>query len=92
MNRYQVIGTLQERQSLRYTPAGVPALDMQIEHLSTDLNGHDATVNFSVVAFGLVAQTLSSTPLGSTLKLDGFLRHSAKSKKLIVQIESFEII
>ncbi|MFM2083621.1 MAG: hypothetical protein RLY95_439, partial [Pseudomonadota bacterium] len=30
--------------------------------------------------------------LGSTLKLDGFLRHSAKSKKLIVQIESFEII
>jgi hypothetical protein len=44
------------------------------------------------VAFGLVAQTLSSTPLGSTLKLDGFLRHSAKSKKLIVQIESFEII
>jgi primosomal replication protein N len=92
VNRYQVIGTLQERQSLRYTPAGVPALDMQIEHLSTDLNGHDATVNLSSVAFGLVAQTLSSTPLGSTLKLDGFLRHSAKSKKLIVQIESFEII
>ena len=77
---------------MRYTPAGVPALDMQVEHLSEDQGGHDATVNLSVVAFGLVAQTLSSTPLGSTLKLDGFLRHSAKSKKLIIQIESFEII
>ncbi len=77
---------------MRYTPAGVPALDMQVEHLSEDQGGHDATVNLSVVAFGLVAQTLSNTPLGSTLKLDGFLRHSAKSKKLIVQIESFEII
>ncbi|MFM2083264.1 MAG: hypothetical protein RLY95_82 [Pseudomonadota bacterium] len=77
---------------MRYTPAGVPALDMQVEHLSEDHGGHDATVNLSVVAFGLVAQTLGSTPLGSTLKLDGFLRHSAKSKKLIVQIESFEII
>ncbi len=91
MNRYQVTGTLQERQSLRYTPAGVPALDMQIEHPSEDQSGHDATVNLSGVAFGLVAQTLVSTPLGSKLKLDGFLRHSAKSKKLIVQIESFEI-
>jgi primosomal replication protein N len=92
VNRYQVTGILQERQSLRYTPAGVPALDLQTLHQSTDLNGRDATVNLSAVAFGLVAQTLSSTPLGSTLKLDGFLRHSAKSKKLIVQIESFEII
>jgi primosomal replication protein N len=92
VNRYQVTGTLTERQSLRYTPAGVPALDMQVEHLSEDQGGHDATFNLSVVAFGLVAQTISSTPLGSTLKLDGFLRHSAKSKKLIVQIESFEII
>jgi primosomal replication protein N len=92
VNRYQVTGTLLERQSLRYTPAGVPALDMQIEHASEDQSGHDATVNLPAVAFGLVAQTLSSTPLGSTLKLDGFLRHGAKSKKLIAQIESFEII
>jgi primosomal replication protein N len=92
VNRYQVTATLIERQSLRYTPAGVPALDLQLEHPSEDLNGHDATVNLTGVAFGLVASTLVSTPLGSTLKLDGFLRHSAKSRKLIVQIESFEII
>jgi len=92
VNRYQVTATLIERQSLRYTPAGVPALDLQVEHLSTDLNGHDATVHLSVVAFGLVAQALLSTPLGSQLKLDGFLRHSIKSKKLILQIEAFEIV
>ncbi|MDI9335085.1 MAG: hypothetical protein QM533_12000 [Cytophagales bacterium] len=92
MNRYQVTGQLIERQSLRYTPAGVPAIDLQIEHVSQDQDGHDATVNLSSVAFGAVAQTLATMPLGSQLKLDGFLRHSAKSKKLILQIETFELI
>jgi len=77
---------------MRYTPAGIPALDMLLEHLSQDLSGHDATIQISSVAFGLQAQTLATTPLGSNLKLDGFLRHSAKSKKLILQIENFENI
>ncbi len=77
---------------MRYTPAGVPALDVQVEHHSEDLGGHDANLVISAVAFGLVAQTLDSTSLASQLKLNGFLRHSTKSKKLILQIETFEII
>lgn len=77
---------------MRYTPAGVPAIDVQLEHASDSPSGHDATVQFSGVSFGLVAQSLANTALGSQLKVAGFLRHSAKSKKLIVQIESFEII
>jgi primosomal replication protein N len=92
VNRYQVTAQLIERHSLRYTPAGVPALDVLLEHVSEDLNGRDATIGLSAVAFGLVAQTLITVSLGSTLKLDGFLRHSAKSKKIIIQIETFEVI
>jgi len=92
VNRYQVTAQLIERHTLRYTPAGVPAIDVLLEHVSEDLNGRDATIGLSAVAFGLVAQTLITVPLGSTLKLDGFLRHSAKSKKIIIQIETFEVI
>jgi primosomal replication protein N len=92
VNRYTVIAVITEQQSLRYTPAGVPALDVQLSHESEDLSGHDATIELSGVAFGLQAQSLVKTPLGSKLKIDGFLRHSAKSKKIIVQVENFEIL
>lgn len=92
MNRYTVIAKLTELQSLRYTPAGVPALDMRLLHESQDLNGHDATIELGGVAFGLQAQTLVKTPLGSNLKVDGFLRHSAKTKKIILQVEHFETL
>jgi primosomal replication protein N len=92
VNRYQVTAQLIERHSLRYTPAGVPAIDVLLEHVSEDLNGLDATIGLSAVAFGLLAQTLVTAPLGSQLKLDGFLRHSAKSKKIILQVNNFEIL
>lgn len=81
-----------QRQSLRYTPAGIPALDAEMLHPADDLSGHDATVTLPSVAFGMVAQALATVPLGSQLNLRGFLRHGAKSKKLIIQIESFELI
>ena len=92
MNRVTVTAKLLEHQSLRYTPAGIPALDMLLEHEADSKDGHDASVQIQALAFSLNAEALAKTPLGSTLKVEGFLRHSAKSKKLIIQIHSFEII
>jgi primosomal replication protein N len=92
VNRYTVIAKLIQQQSLRYTPAGIPALDFRLLHESQDQNGHDATIELGGVAFGLQAETLVKTALGSDLKVDGFLRHSAKSKNIILQVEHFETL
>jgi primosomal replication protein N len=92
LNQYTVTAKLVLQQLLRYTPAGIPALDVTLEHEAQDKDGHDATIQLTSIAFGMTAQTLAKLPLGSLLKVNGFLRHSQKSKKLIVQIETFEII
>lgn len=65
---------------------------MLLEHTADSQDGHDATVQIQALAFGMNAQVIAKTELGSQLKLDGFLRHSAKSKKIIIQIHTFDII
>ena len=92
MNRVTLIANLLEHKLLRYTPAGIPALDMLLEHEADSKDGHDATIQVQAAAFGMNAEVIAKTELGSQLKIDGFLRHSAKSKKIIIQINTFDII
>ena len=81
--------------ALRYTPAGIPAVELVLEHTATTQNGTDADFSLPCVAFSLNAQSLEKVKLGTQLKCSGFLRQASKSKaskKLLMQIEQFEII
>jgi len=68
--------TLAQRDPLRYTPAGIPAVDCTLQHTSTQAEaGGERKVECELfaVAFGEVALALSRLRIGSELRCEGFL-------------------
>ncbi|OWT56285.1 primosomal replication protein N [Candidimonas nitroreducens] len=80
-----------EVKPLRYTPAGLPAIEMLLNHESEVMEaGHPRRVELTVpaVALGDVALLLADTPLGAVLSIEGFLAPSRKgSSRLVVHIQ-----
>ena len=83
--------TALEVQPLRYTPAGLPAIEMLLNHESEVMEaGHPRRVELTVpaVALGDVALLLADTPLGAALTIEGFLAPTRKgSSRLVVRIQ-----
>ncbi len=78
-------------QALRYTPAGVPAVDLELSHQSTQSEAGQArltTFGLRAIAFGMVAEQLVKLPLGQDLHLRGFLAAGKNGKGLIFHIQS----
>jgi primosomal replication protein N len=68
--------TLAQRGDLRYTPAGVPAIDCTLQHSSMQAEaGGERRVECEMhaVAFGDVARKLAAVAAGSALYCEGFL-------------------
>jgi primosomal replication protein N len=68
--------TLLSRDPLRYTPAGVAALDCTLRHQSQQREaGGERRVDFEVhgVAFAEVARSLCEVPMDRALRCEGFL-------------------
>ena len=75
-NRLTLDATLTARDVLRYTPAGIPALDCTLTHASVqDEAGGQRKVECELhaVAFGEVAEALARIAQGSELRCEGFL-------------------
>ena len=91
MNQLALTATVLELTPLRYTPAGVPALEMQLEHESEVLQAgmpRRISMVIQAVALGDVALLLADTPLGAGLELEGFIAPTRKgSSKLVVHIQ-----
>ncbi|NYT81944.1 primosomal replication protein N [Alcaligenaceae bacterium] len=91
MNQLVLTATALEVQPLRYTPAGLPAVEMMLEHESeVQEAGHARRVEMvlSAIALGDIALLLADTPLGASLSIQGFLAPSRKgSSKLVLHIQ-----
>jgi primosomal replication protein N len=77
---------------LRYTPAGLPALDFSLEHeseLSEAGQARQVKVAVKAVAFGAVAETLGRQPIGSSWIFTGFLATPRNGKHPVFHIQSF---
>jgi primosomal replication protein N len=75
-NRLTLDATLAERDPLRYTPAGIPALDCTLRHASRQAEaGGERLVECEVhaVAFADVAEALVAMPGDRALRCEGFL-------------------
>ena len=75
-NRLTLDATLVQRDALRYTPAGIPAVDCTLQHASTQAEaGGERKVECELhaVAFDDVALALSRMRVGSELRCEGFL-------------------
>jgi primosomal replication protein N len=76
VNRLALDATLTQRSALRYTPAGIPALECVLRHASTQGEaGGERKVEceLATVAYGDVAAALARVPDGSELRCQGFL-------------------
>lgn len=91
MNQLALTAIVIELKPLRYTPAGVPAIEMQLEHESEVLQaGIQRRISMTVpaLALGDIALLLADTPLGASLSIEGFLAPTRKgSSKLVVHIQ-----
>ncbi|RGE41837.1 primosomal replication protein N [Comamonas testosteroni] len=92
-NRVVLTGLLAEQAALRYTPAGLPALDLRIEHSSQQQEtGTKRNVNASVkaVAFGPLAEKLARQAPGSQWTFQGFLATPRNSKMVVLHIQDIQ--
>ena len=80
---------------MRYTPAGLPALDMRLEH-GSDVQEvgqtRQAKASLKAVALGSVAERLVQQALGQEFRFTGFISSPRNSKQIIFHIQDFQNI
>ncbi len=94
-NQLILTASIAELSSLRYTPAGLPALDLRLEHESLlQEAGQDRQVRASAkaVAFGALAERLVKQAIGSSWKFSGFVATPRNGKILVFHIQEFSQI
>jgi primosomal replication protein N len=93
VNEFHLNGILIERAALRFTPAGVPVLEAQIQHRSDVVEaGAPRSLEFVVSAVGLgpIAGDLQREALGTELDLAGFLApRSRRSARLVLHLTQY---
>jgi len=86
---------LLEKDTLRYTPAGVAVFEGRFRHSGQAYEAgamRRLEFNFSAVAFDSVALRLSKEHVPTTLEIEGFLApKSMKTQKLLVHITEYKI-
>ena len=92
MNQLVLSACIAQASALRYTPAGLPALDFSLEHESEITEAgqvRQVKAAIKAVAFGSVAETLGKQALGSSWKFTGFLATPRNGKHAVLHIQSF---
>ena len=95
-NQVTLSGTLVELGALRYTPAGVPAVEFRIRHESSKSEAgaeRKVIAEISALAFDKVALQIASAGLGSALRAQGFLAaKSQRSAKIVLHVTNIEFM
>ena len=81
-----------ERDALRFTPAGVPALNLKLEHESSIQEAGQARLvkaAVKAVALGTNAERLASQAVGSVWRFTGFLASPRHGKYVVFHVQDF---
>jgi primosomal replication protein N len=81
--------SIAERKALRYTPAGLPALDLGLHHESNVVEASQprkVACDFKAVAIGPVAEQLNRTDIGAVLLVKGFLGMARNGRSVLLHI------
>jgi primosomal replication protein N len=90
LNTVKLTARIAEASPLRYTPAGIPALNLVLEHESEIVEGgspRQVKLTVKAVAFGALAETTVKTPLGQAQLFTGFLINARASKSIVFHIQ-----
>ncbi len=72
---------------LRYTPAGIPAIDCAVKHHSSQKEAEtlrQVYCELPVVAFGETATTMADLSIGDHIKITGFLNRKSQNNQQLV--------
>lgn len=95
MNAFLLTASVAEISAQRYTPAGIPALDLQLEHESDRIEAGQSRkvkLNLRALALGTQAETLAKTSIGKQAKFKGFMAATKNGKGLLFHITDIEFI
>ena len=93
VNQLLLSACITEIAALRFTPAGLPAIDLHLEHESTRIeSGQSRQVKAAMkaVAFSSVAERLARQALGSRWLFQGFLANTRQGKHPVLHITDFQ--
>jgi primosomal replication protein N len=89
MNRLILTAELVERGATRYTPAGLPALDLSLKHDSEvmeDKQPRKLVLTMRAVAIGEITRKIATLPLGQVASYAGFIAPSRNAKGLVFHV------
>jgi len=93
VNHTALTACIAELAALRYTPAGLPALDLVLEHTSEQSElGQNRKVQLKIraLALGSLAERLIKQPVGSAWQFQGFLATPRQGKSVVLHIQQFQ--
>lgn len=98
-NHFCVIATIAEAKPLRYTPSGLPAVDLELRHESEQPSldaKHKIALSLKAIAFGTLAERLVRQGLGSVWQFSGYLASARSrpepSRQLVFHILDFQSV
>jgi len=93
MNRLILAAELVERGSTRYTPAGLPALDLGLKHDSEvmeDRQPRKLHLMMRAVAIGEITRAIAALPLGQAATFAGFVAASRNGRGLVFHVTAVD--
>ncbi|MDD2546750.1 MAG: primosomal replication protein N [Burkholderiaceae bacterium] len=92
-NRVVLTACIAEAEALRFTPAGLPAIALRLEHESRQTEAgqaRDVKAVMKAVAFGVMAERLAKQALGSLWTFQGFLATPRNGKTAVLHIQDIQ--
>ena len=89
MNRLVLQAQVLERAAARYTPAGLPALDMVLKHESMateDGQARKVSLEIRAVAIGDITGQVGALAIGGAAQFAGFLSQSRNGRGIVFHI------
>lgn len=93
-NELRLTATVAREDDLRYTPAGLPVLQIWLSHQSRQTQSdipRDVGFEMQAVLIGKLAERLTGKLINQTVDVSGFIaQRSLRNPRLVLHIESIE--
>jgi primosomal replication protein N len=93
MNRLVLTAQLVERAALRYTPAGLPALDLSLKHeseVTQDGQPRKVSLEIRARAIGAITQQLAGLEIGTIRGFAGFLGPQRNGRGVVFHVTELD--
>jgi primosomal replication protein N len=94
-NEIRLNARIIEKGELRYTPGGIPVIDLKLAHSSSQMEAgvkRQIELQIDAVAMKELAQRLVNVEINTVANFFGFMAHKSKSySQLILHIQNLEL-